>query len=176
MTKTVRITRIAVGTVLLFLGAQLSLPAYTPPFTLTTLSLFILSALLSPRDALISSLIYIIIGALGVPVFSNFTSGFGVLFGIGGGFFISFPFMAFFASLFLKKFAKTFIPRFSVFFAVSLASYVVETLWLIFTKMSGLGFGGILTGYILPFLPIDLVKCALAPFVISKIEGMIKKW
>lgn len=176
MTKAARITRIGVGTVILFLGAQLSLPASNPPFTLTTLSLFIISALLSPKDALMSSIVYLILGALGVPVFGNFTSGLGVLFGIGGGFFIAFPFMAFFSSLLLRKFAKTFIPRFSVFFAMTLASYVMETLWLIITKMSGLGVGGILTGYVLPFIYIDVIKCAVAPFIISKIEGMIKKW
>ena len=176
MTKAARITRIAVGTVLLFLGAELSLPATNPPFTLTTLSLFIVSALLSPKDAFASSVIYLVLGALGVPVFANFTSGLGILFGIGGGFFISFPFMAFFSSLLLRKFAKTFIPRFSVFFIMTLASYVVKALWLIITKMSGLGVGGILASYVLPFIYVDVIKCALAPFIISKIEGMIKKW
>ena len=176
MTKTARITRIAVGCVFLFLGAQLALPACTPPFTMTTLALFMICAFLSPKDAAFSTLIYLVLGAIGVPVFANLTSGFGVLFGIGGGFFIAFPFMSFIASSLLKKFAKTFIPRFSVFFAVTLISYVFEIIWLLVTKLSGVGFGAMLTSYILPFLPIDLIKCAIAPLIISKLEGIIKKW
>lgn len=176
MTKTARITRISLGTVLLFLGAQLALPMFNPPFTLTTLSLFIICTFLSPKDAFVSSLIYLILGGIGVPVFANFKSGLGVLFGIGGGFFIAFPFMAFIASYLLKKFAKTFIPRFSAFFAVTLLSCVFEIIWLVITKLSGASFGTIITSYILPFLVIDIIKCAIAPLIISKLEGIIKKW
>lgn len=175
MTKTRRITRIAISTVFLFLAAQIALLS-EPAFTLTTLALFIISSFLSPLDAVYSTLVYLLLGLIGVPVFSHFTSGFGVLFGISGGFFISFPIMAYISSLFLKKFQKSFIPRFTVFFFASLISYLAEIIWLIITKNVSVGFGAILTGYILPFLPIDIIKCAAAPFVIEKLEGIINKW
>ncbi len=175
MTKTRRITRIAISTVFLFLAAQIALLS-EPAFTLTTLALFIISSFLSPIDSLSATVVYLLLGLIGVPVFSHFTSGFGILFGISGGFFIAFPVMAYVCSLFLKKFRKSFIPRFTVFFFATLISYLFEIIWLLVTKNVNVGFGAILTGYILPFLPVDIVKCAAAPFIIEKLEGIIKKW
>ena len=175
MTKTRRITRIAISSVLLFLGAQIALLS-EPAFTLTTLSLFIISSFLDPIDSLTATLIYLLLGLVGVPVFSHFTAGFGVLFGISGGFFLAFPIMAYISSHFVRKFQKSFIPRFTVFFFVTIISYVFEIFWLLITKSVNVSFGAILTGYILPFLPFDIIKCAAAPFIIEKLQGIIKKW
>ena len=174
MTKTRRITRIALSVVLLMLGAQMTIPA-TPPFTLQLLCLFIISSILSPRDASITALIYLFLGAVGVPVFSGFTSGFGILFGVSGGFLISFTIISFFISYFIKKFAKTFVPRFTVFFIATIISYVFAFLWIVITKAVDESAGGILLNYVIPFLPFDFLKCALAPFIVKKLEGIMNK-
>lgn len=174
MTKARRITRIAFSVVLLMLGAQMAIPA-TPPFTLQLLCLFIISSILSPHDASITALIYLFLGAVGVPIFSGFTSGFGILFGVSGGFLISFPFISFFISHFIKKFAKTFIPRFTVFFIATLISYLFAFLWIIITKAVDESAGSILMNYVIPFLPFDLLKCAIAPVIVKKLEGIMNK-
>ncbi len=175
MTKARRITRIALSVVLLTLGALIIIPRSAPPLTFQLLCLFITSSLLSPQDAFLTALIYLLLGAVGVPVFSGFTSGFGILFGVSGGFLISFPFISLFISYFIKKFAKTFIPRFTVFFIATLISYVFAFLWIVITKAVDASAGAILMNYVICFLPFDLLKCALAPFIIKKLEGIIKQ-
>ncbi len=175
MTKARRITRIALSAIILTLGALIIIPRSAPPLTLQLLCLFIISSVLSPRDSAIAALLYLILGAVGVPVFSGFTSGFGVLFGVSGGFLISFPFISFFISYFVKKFAKAFIPRFTVFFVATLVSYAFGFLWIIITKAVDASAGNVLMNYVVCFLPFDLLKCALAPFVVKKLEGIINK-
>lgn len=172
MTKARRITRIAISAVLLFLGAQFAIHA-SPSFTLQTLALFILSTILSPRDAVTSTLVYLFLGIVGVPVFSGFQSGIGVILNVGGGFLISFPFLAFFISFMTRKFAKGFIPRFTVFLLATLLSYVFAFIWLIIITNKAVS--EILLYYVLAFLPFDIIKCAIAPIVIKKLEGVIRK-
>ena len=174
MTKVRRITRIALSTVLLFLSAQIALPA-TPPFTLQTLVLFVVSSIMLTKDAVFTTLVYLALGTVGVPVFSGFQSGIGVILGIGGGFLISFPLIAFISSFFVKKFKKTFIPRFTVFAAATLLSSFIAYLWLIIGKFTDKSAGSVLLSYILPFLFFDLVKCAVAPYIVKKLEGILRK-
>lgn len=168
-----RIIGIILGVALLFFGAQLAIPA-APPFTLTTLAIFLISALLTPIDSLISVFIYLALGAVGVPIFSNLSGGVGTLFGVGGGFFLSFLLIAPLSSFFLRRFKKSFIPQFSVFFVATFISYIFEATWLLITSITAEGLGGILSGYVLPFLPLDLAKAAIAPYLIKKLRGIIK--
>ncbi|MCK9537437.1 MAG: biotin transporter BioY [Bacilli bacterium] len=68
--------------------------------TLQTLIVMITGIMLRPIDAFFSMLLYIVLGAIGLPVFSNFQSGLSVIIGPNGGFIIAFPFAAFLISLF----------------------------------------------------------------------------
>lgn len=179
MTKTRRITRIAISAILLMLGAMMTISAYSElfssiQFTFQLLFIFIISSILSPRDAAIACIVYLILGAIGVPVFSRFQSGFGVLFGIGGGFLLSFPFIAFFISHYKRKFANTFIPSFTVFLTGTLISYVFGFIWIIAWKFVDASAGNIFINYVLCFLPFDLIKCAVAPSIIKKLERILK--
>lgn len=65
------------------------------PITLQTLFVMLAGVLLGSRLGAISILIYVVLGAIGLPIFAGFTGGFGVLFGPTGGFIFSFIIMAF---------------------------------------------------------------------------------
>ena len=54
-----------------------SIPLMTVPFTLSVFAVLLTGALLSPKYAAISVLCYILIGAIGIPVFSGFRGGLG---------------------------------------------------------------------------------------------------
>lgn len=161
------------------LGAVITIPAFEVTFsihyTLQLLFLFIISSILSPRDSAIVTIVYLILGALGVPVFSKFQSGLGVLFGISGGFLLSFPFVAFFISYFKRKFAKAFIPSFTVFLTGTLISYIFGFVWIVAWNFVDASAGSILLNYVICFLPFDLLKCAVAPYILKKLEGILKK-
>ena len=86
--KTVDMVYIAVGTVLIAVCSWISIP-FVVPFTLQTFAVFFVLSLLGGMKGTISIVIYILLGAIGVPVFSGITGGIGKLAGLTGGYIIS---------------------------------------------------------------------------------------
>lgn len=76
---------------------------FTPvPINLATLSVFLAGALLGSKYGGISQLVYILLGAIGLPVFSNFTGGVGILAGPTGGYIIGYAVAAFLVGLIIE--------------------------------------------------------------------------
>lgn len=168
-----KITRIALSTAFIAVGAQIAIPA-TPAFTLQTLCIFITAVILKPAEAGIASLIYILLGAVGVPVFSSFSGGIGIILSVGGGFIISFPFAATAVSLMAHRFRGSAFTHAFSFTVGTLVSYLFGALWIHFMGYYDGGFGKMLTVYVLPFIPFDAVKIALATICAIKLEKTFK--
>ncbi|MDO4437426.1 MAG: biotin transporter BioY [Coriobacteriaceae bacterium] len=81
-----RIARAGVMVALLAVSAQVMLPVGPVPFTLQTLVLAMIPALLDRSTAILAITAYVLLGALGLPVFSGFGAGAGALLGPTGGF------------------------------------------------------------------------------------------
>ena len=86
---TKRMTRIALCAALLAPCAWLSIPTQ-PPFTMQTFGVFLTLLLLGARDGVIAIALYILLGAMGAPVFSGFNGGMGALMGPTGGYIVGF--------------------------------------------------------------------------------------
>jgi len=71
-------------------GACIIVPIPPVPITLQTLFLYLAGALLGGRLALLSQVVYVLLGIIGLPVFAGGKAGFGVLFGPTGGYLIGF--------------------------------------------------------------------------------------
>lgn len=141
--------------------SQISIPVQPIPFTLALFSIFLTGALLPPRFAFISALIYLLIGAFGVPVYANFTSGFQALFGMTGGYLMAYPLMAFVTALFYKYAKKYKYPALLAGMLTGLLiCYILGTIW--FSFVTGKGFFVSLTICVVPFVLFDLLKIALA--------------
>ena len=69
---------------------QVPLPFTPVPITLSLLAVFVCGTVLGPKYGAISMLLYILLGAIGVPVFAGFTGGFGILTGPTGGYIIGY--------------------------------------------------------------------------------------
>ena len=78
-------TAIALMAVLMCLCTWIAIPAAVP-FTLQTFAVFTAVELLGARRAFWSVAVYLLMGAVGLPVFSGMTGGFGVLLGQTGGY------------------------------------------------------------------------------------------
>ncbi len=89
--------------ILTAIGAQIEIPSKPVPFTLQTLFVLLAGALLGPRNGFISMLVYLGIGAAGMPVFSSAGFGFAKLFGPTGGYLIAFPLAALFVGWMITK-------------------------------------------------------------------------
>ena len=94
--KVVNLCMIGLFTAVMAVMAQIAIP--TPvgvPITLQTFAIILAGIILGSKNGAVASIIYILIGAIGLPVFSNFTGGWQYIIGPTGGFILSFPLMAF---------------------------------------------------------------------------------
>jgi biotin transport system substrate-specific component len=113
--------------------------------------------------------VYILLGAVGVPVFAGMTGGVGILLGSTGGYIVGFLFSALVMWAFEKIPGKKAVIQILSMLAALLVCYVFGTVWfmVVYARTTGaMGLGTVLGACVLPFVIPDLVKIALA-FVLS---------
>jgi biotin transport system substrate-specific component len=98
-----RVFGITAFAVLTILGAKFEIPTQPIPFTLQTLFVLLSGAFLGKKDGAISQIIYLLVGAAGIPVFAGPISGFMKLLGPTGGYLIAFPIAAYFTGLVMEQ-------------------------------------------------------------------------
>jgi len=89
--------------ILTLFAAQVSIPVKPVPFTLQTMLVVLAGAFLGAKNGALSQIIYLASGAIGLPVFANFSLGFPVLFGPTGGYLIAFPVAAYLAGKIIEE-------------------------------------------------------------------------
>ncbi len=92
-------TRTALMAAVTAVAAQIAVPIFPVPFTLQVLAVVLSGLLLGPRYGALAQAIYLLVGAIGVPVFAEFRGGLGVLLGPTGGYLLSYPLAAAIAGL-----------------------------------------------------------------------------
>ncbi len=115
-------------------------------------------------------MIYLLLGAVGIPVFSNFGAGLGYLLGNTGGYAIGFIFIGLIGWLFEKLFEHKVIPQMIAMLLGLIICYTFGTLWFMNLSMNSGETNGlltILTMCVFPFVIPDILKLCLA-FMISK--------
>ena len=85
-----QVARCGVCIALLAVSAWITVPLGPVPFTMQTFVLALLPQVMRTRDALFTVAVYLLLGAVGVPVFSGFQGGLGVLLGPTGGYLLGF--------------------------------------------------------------------------------------
>jgi len=128
--------------------------------TLCTLALYFSPYILGWKRAAAATLVYILLGMVGMPVFSKFQAGLGVLMGPTGGYILGYIPMVVISGLFIKAVPKNRIIQFLGMIAATAVLYAFGTAWFLF--LSGKDLGYAMTWCVLPFIPLDLVKMALA--------------
>lgn len=156
--------------------AQISIPMpLGVPLTLQTFAVILAGILLGSRRGSISMLVYLLLGAVGLPVFANFKGGFQNLIGPTGGFLLSFPLMVFLIGLGVEhKEKKTFLI--SMIAAGMISNYAIGIA--VFCIVTGSPVMTGLTACVLPFIPTDLIKAVLATFLglqlRTRLQGVLK--
>lgn len=91
---------IGLFTAVIVIMAQIVIPMpFGVPFTMQTFAITLASIVLGSKNGAIASIIYVMLGAIGLPVFANFTGGWQSIIGPTGGFILSFPLMAYIIGL-----------------------------------------------------------------------------
>jgi biotin transport system substrate-specific component len=94
-------------TILTSISAQIEIPNQPVPYTFQTFFVLLTGAILGKRNGTMSIGLYLILGAAGMPLFSSGASGFSKIFGVTGGYLLSFP-IATFAVGYLSKLHREF--------------------------------------------------------------------
>lgn len=157
-----RIARAGVMVALLAVSAQVMVPIGPVPVTLQTLVLAIMIAVLDARTALFSVVAYVVLGAIGMPVFAGFMGGLGALMGPTGGFLWGFILGTAVAGV-VKKACAGHVGAYAECLvaasALLLVSYACGTAQLM--MLMSLDFLGALGIAVIPFIVPDALKMAI---------------
>ena len=153
--------------------APFSIPIGVVPISFTNLAVYIAIYVLGTKKGTISYLIYLLIGLVGVPVFSGFTSGPGKLFGPTGGYLIGFAFMALISGIFIDRFTNKMYLCFIGMIIGTAVCYLLGTIWLAY--QAGLSFQAALAAGVIPFIPGDLIKIVIATLIGAQLRKALKK-
>jgi len=84
-------------------GSQITIPTSPVPFTLQTFFILLVGLLGGPKVGFLSIIIYLIMGAVGLPVFANLRGGYDVFLGPTGGYLLAFPLAAALAGFIYRR-------------------------------------------------------------------------
>ena len=158
-------TLTAVMAALVCIAGPLTIPAGPIPLSLATFAVYLSGAVLGKKRGTIAVALYLLIGIIGVPVFSGFSGGFQKLAGVTGGYLVGYLPCAFLAGLGAeraeKEGRKWILPAMMVIGTAVL--YAIGTAWFMIQTKNGLG--AALGLCVLPFLPGDAVKIAAVAMI-----------
>lgn len=152
----------------------LNIPFISPvPISLGMLGVYLAVSILGMKAGTLSVAVYIILGFIGIPVFTNFTGGVSKLLGPTGGYIIGYIFMALICGFFMDRWESRFWVCFLGMVLGTAVCYLFGTVWLAF-QMS-LTFPQALASGVLPYIPFDLAKLLLALILGRQVRKRLKK-
>lgn len=156
--KTKQLVRIALMAAVLCVLAPWKIPVGPIPITLASFGVYLAAGVLGPLEGTVAVVIYVLLGAVGVPVFSGFTGGAGCLLGLTGGYILGYIPCAAVSGLLMGRNAPLWrralalVAGTAVLYALGTAMYCIQ---------SGKALAAALAACVLPFLPLDAVKIAV---------------
>ncbi len=161
-------TRVALVAAITAVAAQITIPLFPVPFTFQVFAVVLAGFILGPRYGALAMAVYLLVGAVGVPVFAGFRGGLGILLGPTGGYLVSYPIAAAVAGLAAPAAAGAVRRR--ALWVSSLAGtaalaviYALGMTWLMFVAQLPLAVAFVQG--VLPFVAFDLIKIGLAALV-----------
>lgn len=166
-----QMTSIGVMTSVICILGPLSIPIGLVPISFTNLAIYIALYVLGMAKGTLSLIIYLLIGFIGLPVFSGFTSGPSKLLGPTGGYLIGFIFMSLIAGFCIDKFStKWYLSIIGIIIGTAVC-HSFGTVWLAYqTNMSA---SAALAAGVIPFIPGDLTKILISAYIGPKIRSRL---
>lgn len=171
--STSTITMVGLMAAVLCVLAPFSIPVGPIPISLATFGLYLAVMILGGKKATIVCLMYLLIGFVGLPVFSGFTGGPTKLLGPTGGYLLGYLLLTLIAGWFVDKFPGKRGMCLLGLVLGTMVCYAVGTAWL--AVQMELKYGGALTVGVVPFLIGDAVKIAIAVWLGPGIRRQVQK-
>lgn len=175
MNKTKIMTMTSLMTaVLCVLGPiTLPIPISPVPISLVTFVIYLSVYIMGMRYATISCLLYLLIGIIGLPVFSGFTGGVGRILGPTGGYMIGYVFMAIISGFFIERWMRKRALHMVGMIFGTIICYLFGTMWL--SIQAGMSFYSALAAGVFPFLIGDSIKMIMAVSIGPVIKKRLKR-
>lgn len=153
----------------------ISIPAAVP-FTLQTFGVFLAVGLLGGKRGTLAIVVYLLLGAVGLPVFAGFSGGLGYMMGATGGYIVGFLFSALVMWLIEKLFGNS-LPVLAASMILGLiVCYAFGTAWfmIVYTKNTGaIGLGTALGWCVIPYIVPDVIKIILATLLSRRLRPVL---
>lgn len=166
----------ALMAVIIAVCSWISIPT-TVPFTLQTFGVFMAVGLLGGKKGTVSVIVYILLGAVGVPVFAGFSSGIGVLFGTTGGYIVGFVLSGLVYWAMTAAFGEK-LPIMIIAMVLGLlVCYAFGTAWFMIVYARNTAPIGLMTALgwcVFPFIIPDCIKIALAVVLTKQLKKYVK--
>ena len=171
--KAATLVKIPLMTVIIVLCSWIAIP-FPVPFTLQTLGVYCALLILGGKKGTVSILLYILLGVVGLPVFSGFSGGIGHLLSPTGGYIWGFLLCAL-LYLCAEKFTKSSIAKKAAVLSLgTLLCYIAGTVWFVLSIQSDSFFLAFVL-CVLSFIVPDALKILFAIYVCKKIKPIINK-
>ena len=176
--RTLDMAYIALFAVLMAVCAWITVPLPKPlvQFTMQTFAMFMALATLGGRRGLYAMVVYLLLGAVGIPVFSGFRGGIGVLLDTTGGYIIGFVAAALVYWLVTARLGES-LPVSAAACVLGLAvCYAFGTAWFLVLYARTTGPIGVTTALgwcVIPYIIPDLLKLALALLLSGRVRKFL---
>lgn len=170
------ITYIALFAVIMAVCSWITIPGPVP-FTLQTFAVFMAICVLGGKKGTISVLVYLLMGAIGLPVFSGFSGGLGVMLSSTGGYIIGFLASALVMWGMERLIGRKPVALVSAMVVGLVVCYVFGTAWfmVVYTRGTGpISLWAALLSCVFPFIIPDLLKIALVMVIQGKLASILK--
>ena len=157
---------------LLAISAWISIPMPQVSFTMQSFAVFFALGLLGGRRGVISIGIYLVMGAVGLPVFSGFRGGLGVILGVTGGYIWGFLLAGLLYWAVTAAFGQGFRVRLLAMVLGMAVCYACGTVWYLYVYGSTLW--AVISVCVLPYLIPDGVKLVLAVTLANRLKRIIQ--
>ena len=146
------------------------------PFTLQTFAVFLALLVLGGRRGTFSVLVYLLLGAVGVPVFAGFTGGIGIMLGTTGGYLLGFILIGAVYWTLTRFLGEKLWVQISGMVIGLIICYVFGTAWFIYlySKEAAITLADAMKWCVTPFIPFDLLKMAAAFIVASRVKKYVR--
>lgn len=174
--KTIELVNIALGAVLITICSWISIPTLVP-FTMQTFGIFAVLSILGGKCGTMAIIVYLILGAAGIPVFAEFTSGIHIILGITGGYFIGFVLTGLIYWVIIESFGKKLWLEITALIIGLAACYTLGTVWymIVYARTNeAVSLVTVLSWCVLPFIIPDLIKLGLALALAKRISPVLK--
>ena len=154
---------------------SMAIPISPVPISLASMTVYLAVTVLGMKLGTLSCLIYLLLGLVGLPVFSGGSAGAAKLFGPTGGYLVGYLFLALIAGAFVGRYTEN--KWKSIAFAAlgmvlgTMVLYALGTAWLAYS--AGMDFQAALWAGVIPFIPGDLVKMVIAVLLGSAVRGRL---